>query len=65
MHRTTITPVKATEPGALDGFRVDCETCGYIGTSSLRTLAKSMYARGHVEYMARLEKEGNNKGGMK
>jgi len=56
MHKTTITPQPATEPGALDGYRVDCETCGFIGKASLETVARMMYANGHEKYMA--EKEG-------
>lgn len=29
-HATSITPVPASEPGALDGFRIDCESCGPV-----------------------------------
>lgn len=50
-HNMTITESPATEPGALDGFAVTCDTCGFIGTSSLRTLAQSMYVDGHRRYM--------------
>lgn len=50
MAKLTITPQKATEPGALDGYRVDCSECGYVGSSSLPTLARTMYVDGHVRW---------------
>lgn len=41
----SLTPVSASEPGALDGFRFSCDrgTCGryaYVGGSSLEVLAR-------------------------
>ena len=51
-HTTTITPTPTNEPGALDGFRVDCEECGFIGSSSNESTARTMYAEGHPAYMA-------------
>lgn len=46
-HNYTITPVKASGPGALDGFKVTCEDCGHIGSSSQETIARQMYGEGH------------------
>ena len=51
-HRTTITEQPATEKGALDGYRVECEDCGHIGSSSNESTARTMYAEGHPRYMA-------------
>ncbi len=50
-HTTTITPQAASEAGALDGFRVDCEECGFVGSSSNESTARTMYAEGHRRYM--------------
>ena len=50
-HTTTITPEPATKVGALDGFRVDCSECGFIGSSSIESTARLMYAEGHRRYM--------------
>ena len=55
-HTSTITPTTASEAGALDGFRVDCEECGFIGSSSNEPTARTMYAEGHKAYME--DKEG-------
>lgn len=52
-HRITIEAREATEPGALDHFAVICESCGFVGASSLRTQAESMYGRGHQAFMAK------------
>lgn len=54
-HRIRIEERKAPEPGALDGFAAICESCGFIGASSLKSQAESMYGRGHQAYMASKE----------
>ena len=53
-HSVTIVESQATEPGALDGFDLQCETCGFVGGYSLKTLAQQ-YAAGHVSYFANKE----------
>lgn len=35
----TVTPEAATEPGALDGFRITCSRCGDAGKRSLEGMA--------------------------
>lgn len=52
---TTIHPHAATEPGALDGWAIDC-TCGARWTSSLATLADQEAAE-HLRWHRRQEAE--------
>lgn len=54
-HLTTITESQASEPGALDGFDINCDVCGFVGGYSLLTLAQQN-AAGHVRYFS--QKEG-------
>lgn len=53
-HKITITPEKASGPGALDGFGVHCSKCGRLFGSSSEILAGE-WAREHVEFMAAKE----------
>jgi hypothetical protein len=54
-----IRPVGPSGPGAIAGFEVACEACGFTFRSSLRTIAEGD-AREHVAYM--LRKEQGRKG---
>lgn len=47
-HSTTITPHAATEPGALDGFLIEC-TCGERVSYSLEAFAQ-VEARRHLAW---------------
>ncbi len=53
-HTTSTTPaIEAVGPssaGAIGGFRVTCPACGFVFTTSLRTIAEGD-AREHVAYM--------------
>ena len=53
MHTTTTTvrvEPKPAEPGGLDGWSIDCEICGRVGSYSIKTMSEKS-ARDHVDYM--------------
>ena len=52
----TITPKPATGNGDIDGFEVRCSECGFLGSSSLRTQAESMYQQGHEKFCSKPER---------
>lgn len=49
---TTIAPVAASGPGALDGFEIVCAACGDVQRYSLRTIAEAAGAA-HLRFHAR------------
>lgn len=55
-HRYTVEAKPATEAGALDGFAVYCDDCGFIGSSSMKSQAYLLYGEGHKAYMAKAGK---------
>ena len=54
-HNFRIEEKPASEAGALDGFAAICEDCGFIGASSLKSQAESMFGRGHQAFMLKKE----------
>ena len=54
-HNYRLEARKATEEGALDHFAAICEDCGFIGASTLKTQARSMYGEGHRAFMMKKE----------
>ena len=56
-HTTKVTEMKATEKGALDGFKVEC-TCGFTATNIFKFNAQTD-SHNHVEYMEKKEKKVN------
>ena len=56
----TVTPVTASEPGALPGFDVWCSDCGPVGRLSLKTLAMSR-AAGHEDFHASYGRGGSTR----
>lgn len=49
-HETKISPVAASGPGALAGFEVRCDSCGFVARSSSEVIARDD-ARDHTRYM--------------
>lgn len=54
-HKITITPEKASGPGALDGFGVHCSACNCRLFGSSSEILANEWAREHVEFMAAKE----------
>jgi hypothetical protein len=59
MGHSTTTPAIVAEAadavrGSIGGFRVSCPACGFVFTTSLRTIAEAD-AREHVAFMLRKE----------